>query len=880
MMAIVTLVTVSAGLAQAQDDDPDFFDPGMFMEEMENGQVTAPQQQQPPPQPIEIPAEPQLPPEPAQLPQQQFVEEYYEEPPMPQPQPQPAVRPATRPPARIAPGTRPPVRPPSPRATSTSTTVPSSDPVIPNDEKTGETPTDLISFDFKDVPLDVVIERISRLTGRNFDVDPNIGATMVTIITHDKIPPEMAYEVLESILATRGFSMVETLDGHLIKIITTPDATLSEKVPLSKGPGPVPEGYDGYSTHIVPVKYADGAELSNVLKILGSKTARIDVYAPTNTLIITDTADGLRRMFAFLEDTDIPGFDTAMEIFTLEYTRAEALARQIEQVLLDTTGRSGAMAARTPQQAVVQAPTRAPVRPALRPVPGATSSQVIGSREEVLRMVPEERLNALIVVASDGMMERVRDLVKRLDIPTPYEANNLHIYELLNADAEQVESALQPLIGTAPRRTAAAGGGAGGAAPAQATEVQPFEQKVQVARYDQTNALLIVASPQDYKLLESFIARLDVPPRQVLVEAVIMQVNMTNNFSLAVDAAAVQGRDGFGMTSTGTISGLVPSTPDVSSLTGKSNFNDLATVAKAASTLVAGPGLGSIMGLGAGGGMTAGVFDDIEWDLGDGQKVKLPFVPLLFQAIEAVSDAEVLSQPSLVTVDNEEASIVVGNEVPFITSQQRGLTGTTTQQSVNPYYGYTRVQREDVGIKLTVTPQISEGDNVLLQMEIEDSSIVNIPVAQGGVDPNIAGPTTAKSQIKNKILVKDGSTAVIGGLIKDEKNRTRSQPPVFGDIPLIGWLFGKRSNNMTKKNLVVLVTPHIVKEGVDLDRVTQYKIGEYHDTNIDQLFERGFFKKIKKKRNLRKQHHPTFDRSEELLGLRETVRYGRGDIKR
>lgn len=807
--------------------------------------------------------------------QQEYVEEYYEKPPMP---PQPAVRPATRPPTRVTPAARPPVRPPAPRGSTVSATVPSTEPVVPNEEKTGETPTDLISFDFKDVPLDVVIERISKLTGRNFDVDPNIGATTVTIITHDRIPPEMAYEVLESILATRGFSMVETLDGHLIKIISTPDATLSEKVPLVKGPVPLPESFDGYSTHIVPVKYADAAELSNVLKILGSKTARIDVYAPTNTLIITDTADGLRRMFAFLEDTDIPGFDTVMEIFTLEYTRSEVLARQIEQVLLDTGGRPTTLTARQAQQAVVQAPTRPPVRPPVRPVPGATASQVIGTREEVLRMVPEERLNALIVVASEGMMERVRDLVKRLDIPTPYEANNLHIYELLNADAEQVEAALQPLIGTAPRRTAA--GGAGAAAPAQATEVQPFEQKVHVSRYDQTNALLIVASPQDYKLLESFIARLDVPPRQVLVEAVIMQVSMTNDFLLAVDAAAVKGRDGFGMTSTSTITGLVPSPADVSGLTGKSGLDELATVAKAASTLVAGPGLSQIMGLGSGGGVTAGVFDDIEWDLGGGTKVKLPFVPLLFQAIEAISDAEVLSQPSLVTVDNEEASIVVGNEVPFITSQQRGLTGTAQQAAVNPYYGYTRVQRQDVGIKLTVTPQISEGDNVLLQMEIEDSSIVNIPVAQGGVDPNIAGPTTAKSQIKNKILVKDGSTAVIGGLIKDEKNRTRTQPPVLGDIPLLGWLFGRRDNKMTKKNLVVLVTPHIVKEGVDLDRVTQYKIGEYHDTNIDQLFERGFFKKVKKKRELRKRHHPTFDRSEELLGQRETVLYGRGDIKR
>src|SRR5690606_28300443 len=130
---------------------------------------------------------------------------------------------------------------------------------------------------------------------------------------------------------------------------------------------------------------------------------------------------------------------------------------------------------------------------------------------EVLRMVPDERLNSLIVVATAGMMERVRDLVKRLDSPVPYEQNNMHIYELLNADAELMEQALQPLIGTAPRRQeGAAGGGAaagaGGGGSSGSSEVQPFEQKVQIARYDQTNSLLILASPQDYKQLEAYIA--------------------------------------------------------------------------------------------------------------------------------------------------------------------------------------------------------------------------------------------------------------------------------------------------------------------------------------------------------------------------------------
>lgn len=831
----------------------------------------------PPPQqepPVQQPPPPVPEPEPVaqepyyeDYPPQEFVQPYEEPPPPPQP-----VRPVVRPAPRATPGATG-IRPPQPRQPRQG------GPALPRPSETaglnaksadnGEAmpdellkPTDPVSFDFRDEPLYNVIEGISRLTGRNFDVDPNIAATTVTIITHEEIPPELAYEVLESILATRGFSLVETLEGKLVKIISTPDATQSEKTPLVRGSQIISERYDDYATHIISVQYGDAAEISNALKLLGSRNSRIDVYAPTNTLIITDTTDGLKRIFSFLEEVDIPGFDTVMEIFTLEYTRAEVISQQLEQVLLDAAG---------PPTRGQQMPQPQPVRPtptrAVRPtVPGVSTSQVIGSRQETLRMVPDERLNALIVMASEGMMERVRDMVKRLDTPTPYEANNLHIYELLNADAEQVEQAIQPLVGTAPRGRAG-GGGQAGAVPGgggAVAEVQPFEQKVQVTRYDQTNSLLIVASPQDYKLLEAFIARLDVPQRQVLVEVIVMDVTISDDYGVTVDAAGITGNDGFGLTNTANIAKLA---------------TGLGTAADAANQIVGGPGatlaLG-LLGLGAEGGMTAGVFDDIEVEI-SGKKVKVPFVPLLFQAIEKVSDLEVLSQPSLVTVDNEEASIVVGQEVPFITATSRPAVNQQGEISGGAYgYGTTRVQREEVGVKLKVTPQISEGDNVLLQIEVEVSDTDADQI--GTVD--ILGPTTNKSLIQNRVLVKDGSTAVLAGLIRDSVSRSRKQPPVLGDLPGLGWLFRSKTSRREKRNMVVLVTPHIVKEGIDLDRVTQYKVNEYHDANIEELLKTSFFKRVSTKRDLRKNYRPTFDRSEAMTGRRGTSNYGRGDIKR
>jgi general secretion pathway protein D len=438
----------------------------------------------------------------------------------------------------------------------------------------------------------------------------------------------------------------------------------------------------------------------------------------------------------------------------------------------------------------------------------------------------------------------------------------MHIYELLNADAELMEQALQPLIGTAPRRQAAGGGGAGGAggggAAGQSAEVQVFDQRVQLARYDQTNSLLIVASPQDYRLLEAYIARLDVPQRQVYVKASVMDVAINDGFNLSVNAAGITGNDGF-------------------ALTDASGLSDIA----AAAVNIANPAALPTALLGAGtGGFTAGIFDDLTVNVG-GREIELPFVPVLFDALETISDLEVLSQPSVTTIDNEESSVTVGQEVPFISGTSR--PPTDSQGNVTGgNFGTTRIQREDVGVKLTVTPQISEGDNVLLEVSIEVSAIADANSQVGSAD--IVGPTTNKSLFENKVIVRDGSTAVLAGLIRDSANRTRNQSPILGDLPALGWLFRSKKNTRQKSNLVVLVTPHIVKENVDMERLTLHKLNEYHDTNLDELFDEGFFKRIKKKHKRRKTHRPTFKESAAITG-RDTgsaasTQFGRGDVKR
>ncbi len=679
-----------------------------------------------------------------------------------------------------------------------------------------------IWVDFEDTTLEDVLKTLGPRTGKNFDYDPAVATTKVTVLTNAKIPGGMAYQLIESILASRGFTLVSTLDGNLIKV--TPPNTMREKNPLHKGTDQVPFDYSSFQTHIVAIKYADVTELQPILQGLGSEHSRVDAYGPTNTLILTDNIDGLRDMFAFIEEVDVPGYEDVLEVFPLEFTRAEVLATQIQEVLLGAEGTAATSAAARAAAAaqVRRAPTPTRARPT---VPGQIQSTVIGRQEQTLRIVPDERLNALIVVASAPLMEQVTDMIDRLDRPMGEEGQNMHIYKLLHADAEMVETALNAIVGIAPRQSAQQ-------APAQTGEVQPFERKVLITRYEQTNALLIVASPQDYLLLKQLIGKMDVPQRQVQVESVIMRVAINDTYQLQVETSALTGND----------------------FVGVNNIANLATALAAG--LESGGFFQGFLSVASPIGGTAAVIDGTTSVTIDGEEMEVPSVPLLLTALDQLTDADVLSKPSLVTVDNQEASIVVGQQVPIVSGTSRSLDTSTS-----PLAGYTRVERQDVGVKLNVTPQITEGDYIALELTVEVSAIAGTQV--GTVD--VLGPTIDKSEVQNKVVVKDGATGVIGGLIREDVSRTKNQFPILGDIPVIGWFFRSKSNTRAKQNLVVLVTPHIVKENVDLERVSAKALEDFHEASADILFEKGIIRRIRKRHYMNNKYSPTREYSEKML---------------
>ncbi|NUM56452.1 MAG: type II secretion system secretin GspD [Candidatus Hydrogenedentes bacterium] len=731
-------------------------------------------------------------------------------------------------------------------------------PPVPKDDnrpKEGEGEREPFFIDFNKQPLTEVIAAIGPMVGKNFLLDPTISTQEVTLITHAPLPPDMIMPIFESVLNTFQFKLVETADGNLVKIVPITEGKDQEELRI--GEVKPPTGYEGYLFQVVQVKHAAASEISQLLTEVGSKEAKVTVYERTNMLLLYGTEASIRKMMELIEEVDQPGFDEVVEFFTLEFTRADVVAQQIQQVLMGDETQGGGAAAPQPGQPVVRQPT-----PVVRPSrPGtstgsAATQQVIGTQALTLRITPDERLNALIVVASQPLMVRVRDLIEKLDSPTPPDSNNMHVRELQFADAELVQEALQSLIsgggslgsrtsrtgtGGATGRnvsTASTGGGAGAVASGgggPGADVQPFEKNVTISMFEQTNALLIIASPQDYKLLDSIIAQIDKPSRQVLVEAIIMEVGIGDQFRLAIEAAGLTDNDYFALNNIVNLANVLTQGP-LASLEG-----------------------GDILNFGIIDGTTSLQIPGAD---GTSTTQEVNNVPFLLQALESLTALDVLSRPSVITVDNEEANVLDGQNIPIPSGSERNLgQGGTTGATI-----FTPTQREDVGVIMKVTPQISEGDYVFLDLDIEVSRPIQSTV---GIDPNATGVTLAKSNIITKAVVRDGSTGILGGLLSEGTDRSRRQTPILGDLWLIGSLFGRKDYNRTKRNLVVLITPHIVKEGIDYDRLTSAQMNKAAVANADLFFERGIIKVLPTKAKLRSKYRPTDAAMKEVRGISE-----------
>lgn len=614
-----------------------------------------------------------------------------------------------------------------------------------------------ITMDFQDVDIAVLVKFIGEITGKNFVMDERIQG-QVSVVSPTRVTPDEAYQLFQAVLQVKGFTTVPS--GAAVRIIPTKDAKGTSLRTLTDGAPTIPS--EEYITRVVPLQEVDAADLINILQPLVSPDGLITGSPHTNALILVDSSANIGRLMTLIDELDVASSRRKTALLPVRNTVASELAETIELVL-DDQG-AGPAAAKAGQ---------APVR------------------LHAFRIIPDDRTNTLIVQAPRDQMRQIKELAISLDVPLPPGTGRINVYYLRYASAEDLLPVLLDIIGAqagirapaqgrgripgqtgsslqrssrrtpqAPRPPAARGGQTGPGAV-------EFASDVRITADPSTNALIITAAPEDFTLLSGVIDQLDIRRRQVSVEAILLEITMDRMRELGIElqgAADLGGGVGLARTNLGDIN------------------NALANP-------------GSLPGL------IAAAVSDRTVTLPDGSKV--PADVALLTALEDEQDINVLSAPRILTTDNEEAEIVVGQNVPFVASRS---TDTTNLANT-----FSTIEREDVGITLRLTPQISEGSMVRLTIFEEVSRLVPNPL----LDANEVGPTTTVRSASTTVTVMDGQTVVVGGLISDATTSTERRVPYLADIPVIGNLFKANSTQTEKINLLIFLTPHIVKDEVD-----------------------------------------------------------------
>ncbi len=629
---------------------------------------------------------------------------------------------------------------------------------------------ELVQLDFDDVELSVVIDTIARLTGRNFIYDDRVRGR-VTIVSPTQVTVDQAYAVFESVLQVKGFTTVRG-PGGAIKIIPVRDAKQSS-VETSTGRRPTPVS-DRYVTRLIPLRYIDAEDITATLKPLVSNDASMVAYPPTNTVILTDAATNIRRLLAILESIDIETYKEELAVIRLKHADAAALASQLSEVFGAEMTAPGTVPSRTARARRAAAAA------------AAAAAAVAGGRGAP-RIITDERTNSLIVLASRSQLQDIRDFVRTIDVVVEG-GGRIQVYYLKHADAEELAQTINALVSGAPATTGAPAG-----APPQALRAAVTELAggATVTADPATNSLVIQASPEGYASLISVIQQLDIPRPQVLVEALIMEVDITDNEELGFNG----------------IVRLVRGNTDITLASATQSFGDAGSFLSPQSAL-------------SGGFLGNFLRDTIQRDA-DGNAISDgTLIQGLITAAATDNRTNILSAPHILTSDNEEAEILVGNNIPIITSRVEAAEGAPTlSSSVN-------VERQDIGITLRVTPQITEGDSLRLKI-FQELTALNEGLQVGVGEAEEVGVALLNRRIENNVVVADEETVVIGGLISEQYEDNSTKVPWLGDIPILGWAFKTTSRDLTKQNLLVFLTPHIVRTPADLEEESIRKREEF-----------------------------------------------------
>ena len=602
-----------------------------------------------------------------------------------------------------------------------------------------------VTLNFSNAEIDAVARTMANITGANVVVDPRVKGT-ITLITEKPVGRAVAMNQFLAALRLQGYTMVES--AGLYKVVPEADAKLQSGAVLinENALGSASAGSNAtgnqITTQIFKLNFESANNLVAVLRPLISPNNTINANPGNNSLVITDYADNLRRMARIIAAMDVSNA-TEVEVLALKHALAVDLAPLVLR-LVESSGAAGA-----PGQADTSFKTT---------------------------LIAEPRSNTLILrAANPARVALVKSLVEKLDQPPVASANgaagNIYVVYLKNADATKLAVTLRAALSSTP--TAPSTVSTGSATPGAMTSPSQSSTGGQIQADASTNSLIITAPEPQYRQLRAVIDKLDARRAQVFVESMIAEVRADKAAEFGIQWQGALGKAGDGVV------GILGS-----------NFG---TAGKNIINLATGAATGTVPGRGL--------------NIGAAQQTNGVYVlGFLANFLESSGSGNVLSTPNLLTLDNEEAKITIGQNVPFVTGQFTS-TGSSTG-TVNPFQ---TIERKDVGLTLKVKPQISENGTVKLAIYQEVSSVAS---------ESTNGPTTNKRTIETNVLVEDGAVVVLGGLLQDDYNGSQEKVPGLGDVPFFGNLFKSESRKRTKTNLMVFLRPVVVRDGQATDRLS------------------------------------------------------------
>lgn len=604
------------------------------------------------------------------------------------------------------------------------------------------------TVNLKETDIQELIQFVAEVTGTTIVVDPAVKGK-VKVVSSKPVSKDELYDLFLSILDVHGYTAVRS--GGVVRVIQSKDARSS---PVSVADDSARPG-DEYVTQVIRLDNISAAKLIPVLRPLVPQQAHMAAYAPSNAIIISDVSANIDRIRDIIERMDNSAVQKT-DIIQLRYAVAEDIVGMLDQLSKSEAKQSG------------------------------------GAEPEVL-LVADSRTNSVLVTGDELERVRIGKLIKHLDTPLE-QSGNVKVIYLEYAQATEIAEVLTRVMQNIDSLDAADG-----------KKTARSSGKTSTIEADEgTNALIITADADEMASLEAVIHRLDIRRAQVLVEAIIVEMTLSDAQELGLQwlFANNEGFYGSNITQQSTAERLAgaiapPDDGDDDSSLGDGDFNS----ADLAGALAGIPGLS--LGWGS-------VDDDLT-------------MTVILNALKTQGNANILSTPSLLTLDNQEAYITVGQNVPFITGSYTNTGGN--DGASNPFQ---TIERQNVGITLSVTPHINEGDSVVLDIEQEVSNVI---VGASAIS-DAADLITSERKIQTKVLAQDSKVVVLGGLIEDSVQDGQQKVPILGDIPFLGRLFRSDSVEVSKTNLLIFIRPTIIRDNEELDGATAVKYRYIRDQQL------------------------------------------------